>query len=343
MALHRIALDVMGGDLAPDATLLGARQALRQWDDIHLYLVGPESLVREGCTKHGFTPNDLNRITFSHAASVVNFDDASTVVLKEKKDSSIRIAAQLVREGTCDGMLTMGHTGAAMVASTLVIGKLQGVDRPGLASPMPNQSMTHPTVLMEVGASIDSRPEHLVTFALMGKIYAEKVLNISNPRIGILSIGEEESKGTEFVLKTADLLRQSSMNFLGNAEGRDIWNGKFDVIVCDGFVGNALIKSAEGTAKLFKSGITQSLMSTWYTKLGALLIKGALKKFLKMLDYKEYGGLPLLGIKGVSVIGHGSSDARAIYNAIRVTRTSIERKLPELITEGLQELQGLDS
>lgn len=334
MSAYRIALDVMGGDFAPEATLLGAIEALKAWPELEITLVGPEDLLRQKCESKEWTVDLKARTTIVHAPSVVEFHDHPTIILKEKKDSSIRVAAQLVREGACDGMVSLGHTGAAMVASTLVIGKLEGVDRPGLASPMPNIKST-PTILIEVGASIDSRPEHLACFGLMGSIYAEQVFGVMNATVALMSVGEEESKGTEVTLKAAELLRNSGLNFKGNAEGRDLWNGKFDVIVCDGYVGNALLKSAEGTAKLLKNGIKEALSSNWLARLGSLLIMKPLRTFFKKLDYKEFGGLPLLGIKGVSIIGHGSSDARAVKNAIRAAMTNVEHELPRRIAEGI--------
>lgn len=334
MSAYRIALDVMGGDFAPEATLLGAIEALKAWPELEITLVGPEDLLRQKCESKEWTVDLKARTTIVHAPSVVEFHDHPTIILKEKKDSSIRVAAQLVREGACDGMVSLGHTGAAMVASTLVIGKLEGVDRPGLASPMPNIKST-PTILIEVGASIDSRPEHLACFGLMGSIYAEQVFGVMNATVAVMSVGEEESKGTEVTLKAAELLRNSGLNFKGNAEGRDLWNGKFDVIVCDGYVGNALLKSSEGTAKLLKNGIKEALSSNWLARLGSLLIMKPLRTFFKKLDYKEFGGLPLLGIKGVSIIGHGSSDARAVKNAIRAAMTNVEHELPRRIAEGI--------
>ncbi|MFM8621963.1 MAG: phosphate acyltransferase PlsX [Holophagaceae bacterium] len=337
MSAYRIALDVMGGDFAPEATLLGAIEALKAWPELEITLVGPEDLLRQKCASKEWTVDLKARTTIVHAPSVVEFHDHPTIIVKEKKDSSIRVAAQLVREGACDGMVSLGHTGAAMVASTLVIGKLEGVDRPGLASPMPNTKST-PTILIEVGASIDSRPEHLACFGLMGSIYAEQVFGVMNPTVAVMSVGEEESKGTEVTLKAAELLRNSGLNFKGNAEGRDLWNGKFDVIVCDGYVGNALLKSAEGTAKLLKNGIKEALSSNWLARLGSLLIMKPLRIFFKKLDYKEFGGLPLLGIKGVSIIGHGSSDARAVKNAIRAAMTNVEHELPRRIAEGIAKM-----
>ncbi|HJW08036.1 MAG TPA: phosphate acyltransferase PlsX [Holophagaceae bacterium] len=336
MASFRIALDVMGGDHAPQATLAGAKEALDQWPDLRLLLVGDEARLKPLLAQHGLAGTD--RIELVHAATVVEFEDEPMAILKAKKDSSIRVAAQLVREGRADGMVSMGHTGAAMMASTLVIGKLDGVDRPGLACPMPNPK-GNPTVFIEVGANIDSRPEHLAGFAVMGAVYAEQVLGVANPRVGMLSVGEEDSKGTEVTLEAAALLRQTDLNFQGNAEGRDIWNGRFDVIVCDGFVGNVVLKSAEGMAKLIKDGLRGALTSGLRAKLGAWLVKPALKAFFKQLDYREYGGLPLLGIKGVSVIGHGSSDAHAVKNGIGAAQRALEGRLHERIQARIAQLK----
>lgn len=338
MAAHRIALDVMGGDHAPQSNLDGAREALIACPDLKVLLVGDEGRIRPLLGAHGFHAGLMDRAHVVHAPAVVDFHDEPKVILKEKKDSSIRVAAQLVREGQAEGMVSMGHTGAAMMASTLVIGKVEGVERPGLASLMPSPSGS-PTVFIEVGASIDSRPEHIAGFAVMGSVFAEEVLGIASPRVGILSIGEEDSKGTEVTLAAAAILRRHPhLQFLGNAEGRDIWNGKFDVIACDGYVGNVVLKSAEGIARLIKDGLRGALTSNLRAKAGAALVQPALKEWFKKLDYREYGGLPLLGVKGVSVIGHGSSDARAVMNGIKAAMRAADHRLPEIIQARMAEL-----
>lgn len=327
----------MGGDHAPQATLGGARLALEAWPDLELLLVGDEARLGEALAAHGLTGDLARRFQVVHAASVVEFEDEPTAILKEKKDSSLRLAAQAVREGRADGMVSMGHTGAAMVASTFVIGKLKGVERAGLACPMPNLT-GRPTVFIEVGANIDSRPEHIACFAVMGAVYAEQVLGMPSPKVGILSVGEEESKGTSVTLEAAALLRGTDLNFQGNAEGRDIWNGRFDVIACDGFVGNVVLKSAEGMAKMVGEGLKGALLSSLRAKIGGWLVRPSLQAFFKQLDYREYGGLPLLGIKGVSVIGHGSSDARAVKNGIGAAIRAVEGRLHERIEGRLAQL-----
>ena len=327
----------MGGDHAPQATLDGARLALQAWPELELLLVGDEARLGGALAGHGLAGDLRRRVELVHAPSVVDFHDEPKAILKEKKDSSIRLAAQAVREGRADGMVSMGHTGAAMMASVLVIGKIEGVERPGLASLMPNLT-GRPTVFIEVGANIDSRPEHIACFGLMGAVFAEQVLGVASPKVGVLSVGEEDSKGTDVTLEAAALLREMELNFIGNAEGRDIWNGRFDVIACDGFVGNVVLKSSEGLAKMVGTGLKGALMSNLRAKLGGWLVKPALQAFFKQLDYREYGGLPLLGVKGVSVIGHGSSDARAVKNGIGAAIRAVDGRLHERIQARLAQL-----
>ncbi len=322
----RIALDVMGGDHAPQATLAGAYAALKRFPSVHLLLVGDEAEIKPLLAHHGLEGPLASRFELVHAASVVDFEDEPKVILKEKKDSSVRVSAQLVREGRADGMVSMGHTGAAMMASTLVIGKLDGVDRPALAGLMPNGPGKF-TILTDVGANIDCRAEHIAGFALMASIYAEQVYGVSRPRVGVMSVGEEDTKGTETTLAACALLREMDLNFQGNAEGRDLWNGRFDVIACDGFLGNIVLKSAEGLGRMLKHGITEAIKSSVPAMLGGLLVKPALKDWFNQLDPREHGGLPLLGIKGVSIIGHGSSDARAVINGIGAALRAIDHQL----------------
>jgi glycerol-3-phosphate acyltransferase PlsX len=334
LASARIALDVMGGDHAPQSTLLGAKLALEAWPDLVLLLVGDEARLKALLPEHGLAGELAKRIELVHAPSVVTMEDKATSVLKEKKDSSMRVAAQLVREGQAHGVVSMGHTGAAMVASSMVIGRLDGVDRPGLASVMPNRQ-GRPTVLIDVGSNVDCRADHLAQFAVMGAVYAEQVLGVANPKVGILSVGEEEGKGTEVTREASVLLRGLPLNFAGNAEGRDIWNGNFDVIACDGFVGNVVLKSSEALAGAVVAGIKESLAGSLATKVGALMVKPGLKAFFQKFDYREYGGLPLLGIKGVSVIGHGSSDAKAVKNGIGAAVRTYEGRVSERIQAGI--------
>jgi glycerol-3-phosphate acyltransferase PlsX len=336
-AVYQIALDVMGGDNAPVATLEGARLALEAHPDLFLHLVGDEDRIRPLMGHMGLKGELLKRCAIVHAASVVGMDDKATSILKEKKDSSIRVAAKLVRDGKADGVVSMGHTGAAMVASKIVVGTLPGVDRPCLATVLPNMQ-GRPTVLLDVGANLDCRPEHIAQFAIMGSIYAEEVLGIVKPRVGVLSVGEEEGKGSATTKEAAQALKLMDLNFAGNAEGRDIWNGKFDVIACDGFVGNALLKSAEALAEGLMGGLKAVFMESFLTKMAALIVRPALKRFAKRLDYEEYGGAPLLGVKGVSIIGHGRSNSRAVHSAIRAALVSCEHRVNDHIQESLGRL-----
>jgi glycerol-3-phosphate acyltransferase PlsX len=334
---YRIALDVMGGDHAPLATLEGARAALMAHPDLFLHLVGDEARLRSLLVPMGLKGELEARFAIVHAGSVVDMEDKATAILKDKKDSSIRIAAQLVRDGKADGLVTMGHTGAANVAAMKELGTLDGVDRPCLASVMPNMT-GRPTVLLDVGANVDCRAEQIAQFAVMGSVYAGEVLGIKAPRVGVMSVGEEEGKGSAAIKEAAQSLRAMDLNFLGNAEGRDIWNGKFDVIACDGLVGNALLKSAEALAEGLVKGLTATFKESWYTKIGGLLARPALKRFMKKLDYAEYGGAPLLGVKGIFIIGHGHSNGRAVASAIRAAFTASEHRVNEHIQESLGRL-----
>ncbi|NTV73202.1 MAG: phosphate acyltransferase PlsX [Holophaga sp.] len=337
--MYRIALDVMGGDNAPVALLEGARAALVAHPELFLHLVGDEDRLRPMLAHFGLKGDLVSRFAIVHAASVVEMDDKATSILKEKKDSSIRVAAQLVREGKADGVVSMGHTGAAMVASKMVLGTLPGVDRPCLATILPNMK-GRPTVLLDVGANIDCRPEHIAQFAVMGSVYAEEVLGITRPRVGVLSVGEEEGKGSTTTREAAQALKDMDLNFTGNAEGRDIWNGRFDVIACDGFVGNALLKSAEALAEGLIQGMKGVFKENLLTKLGALLTMNGLKRFAARLDYAEYGGAPLLGVKGISIIGHGRSNAKAVHSAIRAALMACEHGVNDHIQETLGRLMS---
>lgn len=327
----------MGGDNAPHAILDGAGRALAKHVDLFLFLVGDEGRIRPLLKHHGLTGKLAERVEIVPANSVVSMEDKPTSILRDRKDSSIRIATQLVREGRADGVVSMGNTGAAMVASMMVLGTLDGVDRPCLAGVLPNIK-GRPTVLLDVGANVDSKPEHVAQFALMGAVYAEEVLGVERPRIGLLSVGEEDSKGNENTKATATILRSIDVKFDGNAEGRDIWNGQFDVVACDGFVGNVVLKSSEALAEGIVQGLQESIQSSFASKIGGFLAKPAMKRFMRKLDYAEYGGAPLLGVKGVSIIGHGRSDGRAVANGIRAALRACEHLINEHIQASLHRI-----
>lgn len=313
-----IVLDAMGSDKSPDPEIRGAILACRHLD-VRVHLVGPEDLLRpklrEGLRQH--SGGKRLPIFIVQASEWISMEDKAAQAVRSKRDSSMRVGLKMVREGRAAGFITAGNTGAAMATAKMVLGSLAGVDRPALATVLPTTT-GGPCVLLDVGANVDCDPENLVQFAVMGHMYAKNVLQVANPRVGLLSIGEEDSKGNSQTRDTLPLLRTLGLNFLGNVEGRDLYNGAADVIVCDGFVGNVALKTSEGLAKLVRSSLRESLKSTVTSQVGALLSKKAFDAFKKRLDYSEYGGAPLLGVRGVCIVGHGSSNERAIMNGIRV-------------------------
>jgi glycerol-3-phosphate acyltransferase PlsX len=260
-------------------------------------------------------------IVIHHASERIGMEEKAAHAVRTKKDSSIRVGLKLVRDGTAAGFVTAGNTGAAMATAKMVLGALPGVDRPALAIPMPS-SKGNPCVLLDVGANVDCKAANLAQFAVMGEIYARSVLKIESPRVGLLSIGEEETKGNDLTHEAFPLLKALPIRFVGNVEGRDIFSGQADVIVCDGFVGNVALKTSEGVGRFVRDVLRESLKRTVTAQVGALLSRTAFNEFRHRLDYREYGGAHLLGVRGVCIIGHGSSNDRAIYNGIRVAYES---------------------
>jgi glycerol-3-phosphate acyltransferase PlsX len=313
-----IVLDAMGSDKSPEPEIRGAILACRHLD-VRVHLVGPEDLLRpklrEGLRMH--SGGRRLPIFIVQASEWISMEDKAAQAVRSKRDSSMRVGLKMVREGRAAGFLTAGNTGAAMATAKMVLGSLAGVDRPALATVLPTTTGS-PCVLLDVGANVDCDPENLVQFAVMGHMYAKNVLRVASPRVGLLSIGEEDSKGNSLTRDTLPLLRALPFHFLGNVEGRDLYNGAADVIVCDGFVGNVALKTSEGLAKLVRFSLRESLKSTVTSQVGALLSKKAFDAFKKRLDYSEYGGAPLLGVRGVCIVGHGSSNEKAIMNGIRV-------------------------
>jgi glycerol-3-phosphate acyltransferase PlsX len=312
--LTDIALDAMGSDKAPDPEIKGAIQACRQLP-VRVHLVGPEDRLRAAL--HDATRGEELPIVIVPAAEWITMDEKTATAIRKKPGSTMRVGLRLVKDNKAAGFLTAGNTGAAMALAKMVLGALPGVDRPSLAALLPT-STGSPCVLLDVGANVDCKPHNLEQFAVMGEMYARSVLKIPRPRVGLLSIGEEEGKGNDLTRESFSLLKQLSFNFIGNVEGRDIYNGRADVVVCDGFVGNVALKTSEGLARLVRDLLRQSLNSTVTAQVGALLSRKAFNDFKKRLDYSEYGGAPLLGIRGVCIVNHGSSNDRAIYNGIRV-------------------------
>jgi glycerol-3-phosphate acyltransferase PlsX len=329
MAMWKIALDAMGGDNAPDEIVKGAVLAVAEYPTVEILLVGREEVLRE---KLG---NSIpSRIEIVDAREVVDMTDTALAPLRRKRNSSVRVCANLVSEGKAAAMVSAGHTGAAMTSAYKVIGTIDGVSRPALAAVLP--SAKGHTILLDVGANVDAKPAHLREFAVMGHYYAQMLFGIDAPRVGLLSIGEEEGKGNELTKETFRVLKEAGLNFMGNAEGRDIFNGNADVIVCDGFIGNVVLKASESLAEMMRTLIREEITATFTRKMGALLAKGAFEGVKKRTDYAEYGGAPLLGVKGGCIISHGRSNAKAVKNAIRVARDfaagGVDTKIRERIS-----------
>ena len=329
-----IAVDAMGGDDAPKAEVEGAIRAARSLG-IRVILVGKQDIVRAELSKHEDMA-DLP-IEVHHASEHVTMED-SVAKVRNKRDSSVRVAARLVRDGVADGFVSAGNTGAVMATSKLVQGMLPGVDRPALAAAFPTFKGT-PVVVVDVGANVDCTPNMLAQFAIMGDIYSRVIFHTGRPRVGLLSIGEEEHKGNDLTRAATPLLKALPIHFIGNVEGRDLYTGKADVIVCDGFIGNVALKVSEGLVEMVSKMLRASLKATIARKIGSLLTSAAFKEFKKRVDYSEYGGAPLLGVKGVCIITHGRPNANAIKNAIRVAAEFASGNINEQIEAELVHTQ----
>lgn len=326
-----IALDAMGSDRRPKPEIEGAIQAARHYD-VRVLLVGPEPTLRNELARYPAAAG--LPIEVIHAGEVIRMDDNPVQAVRSKRDSSIRVGLRLVREGRAVGFVTAGNTGAAMAAAKMVLGAIPGVDRPALAAVFPTVQGTVAT-LLDVGANVDCKPHNLEQFAVMGDVYFRAMFGTQRPRVGLLSIGEEASKGNDLTRESFQLLKQLPLNFVGNVEGRDLYNGHVDVIVADGFVGNVALKISEGVAALVRNTLKESLRATITRQVGYLLSRSAFADFKKRLDHTEYGGAPLLGVKGICFITHGSSNANAIKNAVRVAAEFAEHKINEKIEKEL--------
>ncbi len=326
-----IALDAMGSDRAPKPEIEGAIQAARQFG-VRVLLVGRSEVIQAELDRHASAAGLPLEIV--QASEVITMDDKAVQAVRAKRDSSIRVGLRLVREGKASGFVTAGNTGAAMATAKMVLGALPGVDRPALAATFPTASGAAAT-LLDVGANVDCKPENLVQFAVMGDIYVRSMFGTRKPRVGLLSIGEEETKGNELTRDAFALLKNLPLNFIGNVEGRDLYSGVVDVIVADGFVGNVALKTSEGVANLVRAVLKESLRATITRQVGALLSRSAFADFKKRLDHTEYGGAPLLGVKGVCFITHGSSNANAIKNALRVAAEFAEHRINDTIAKEL--------
>ena len=332
----KIALDIMGTDYGPKELVLGAINAVKKFD-CEVVLVGDEVVAKDLLRQ--YKELDNQRIKIQHASQVINMDEHPAIAVKSKKDASIVVASKMLRAGECDALVSAGSTGAASVAAVLCVGRIKGVERPAIATAIP--SLTGATVVLDSGSMVDAKPMNLVHSAIMGSVYAEKLLNLKNPKVGLLNVGSEETKGNEQALATYPLLKEvKQINFKGNVEVRDITNGSVDVVVCDGFVGNVVLKFGEGLAKSIFTLIKDAIMGGgMLAKIGGALIKPAMAKLREKMDPNAYGGALLLGVKAPFIICHGSSKAYAITNAIGVAVKFSENNLVSAITEKIAESQ----
>src|SRR5438270_1561866 len=306
-----IAVDAMGGDFAPRPVVDGALAAARHFD-LGVALVGPRANLDVELGRHDDV--DPERIRIVEATDVVAMEDSPAAALRRKPNASIKVAAEIVARGEASALFSAGHTGATVMAAYAAFGMLPGVDRPALAATIPTRR--RPAILLDVGASVECRPQHLLQFAIMGSVYARVAFGLENPRVGLLSIGEEATKGNELTREAHRLLRMSPLAFIGNVEARDVYSGNADVIVCDGFTGNVALKISEGLVDVVESLLSDELSSTITRRVGSLLTRRALRRFKRRVDYSEYGGAPLLGVAGVTIVGHGRSSAKAVRNAV---------------------------
>jgi len=330
-----IAVDAMGSDNSPHSEVEGAIQAAKAYG-VRVLLVGKEQVLTPLLRNAG---GDGQSIEIRNASEVVSMDEKPSVALRRKKDSSMRVAVQLVRSGEASGLVSAGNTGAVMAISKMVLGVVPGVDRPALAAVLP--TLNGHAVLLDVGANVECKPHQLVQFAVMGHLFSRKIIGVASPRVGLMSVGEEESKGNELTKEVHKALKAVNLNFIGNVEGRDVYNGRADVIVCDGFTGNVALKTSEGLIEAMLKLLREELSQTLRTKLGALLSQRSFKRLKKRLDYAEYGGAPLIGVRGVCIICHGRSNAVAIKNAIRVAKESVDNQLNAKLEAELDHLGGL--
>lgn len=327
-----VAVDAMGGDNAPEVEVEGAVAAARQWN-IPIVLVGDQTRLGEALSKYPLSGLD---ITIQHASEVVGMHDSPSDAVRKKKDSSVRVAFDLLRRGEVHAVVSAGNSGATMAVGMFLLKRIPGIDRPAIATILPNKKSQ--TVLLDGGANVDCKPLHLAQFGTMGAVYAKFMLGKDRPKVGVLSNGEEESKGNELARDAHKLLKNSTLNYTGFVEGRDVFSGDVDVVVCDGFVGNVVLKVSEGLSEAIGDMLKGEIKQRLLAKLGYLLARPAFRAFKKKVDYAEYGGAPLLGIQGTGMICHGGSNARAIKNAIHMARESVSQRINErlIIQLGLE-------
>lgn len=326
----KIAIDGMGGDFAPSAVIAGCIEALSELD-VDIIITGKKDAIEEELKKHTY---DKNRIEVIGCSEVIDCNEEPVKAIRRKKDSSLAVALQLVKEKKADAMISAGSTGAFMAGATFIVGRIKGIDRPALAPIMPGKNGHF--MIIDCGANADCKPNYLVQFAMMGKTYYEKVMNVSNPSVGLINIGAEEEKGNELTKAAHKLLKDAPVNFIGNVEPRDIPEGDTNVLVCDGFVGNTVLKLYEGAASTLLNMIKDEIMATTRGKMGGLILKPTFKGLKKKFDYKEVGGAPFLGVDGVCIKAHGSSDGKAFKNSIRQAKIFHDNKVIETIKEQIE-------
>ena len=330
----KIAIDAMGGDNGHELNVEGACLAIDEFSSLEkLYLVGDENQITNSLKRLN---KNNSKIEIIHSSEVVEMNESPAMAIRRKKKSSISIATDLVKEGTCEAIVSAGNTGAAVAAATLKLRNIKGVDRAGIATPMPNEYGT--CYLLDAGANTEAKPSHLLQYAIMGSVYSKEVNGKSNPKVGLMSNGSEDEKGSAFTKEVFSLLKESSVNFVGNVEGHDLFFRELDVVVCDGFTGNIILKACEATAKAVSKWVKEEMLKTNLRKIGAQLVKPAFKAAMARGSYEEYGGSPLLGVNGVCIIAHGGSSALAIKNAIRVANESVTQQLNPHIENKIKNL-----
>lgn len=329
----RLAVDAMGGDHAPKEIVLGAMKAIENYKDVHIVLVGDENKIREHLTNE-------ERIEIIHTEEVILGTDEPVRAVRRKKTASMVLAAQQVADGHADACISAGNTGALMAAGLFIVGRIEGIERPALAPTLPTVG-GEGFLLLDVGANADAKPEHLVQYAIMGSIYSEKARGISSPRVGLLNIGTEEKKGNELVRNTFELLKDADINFIGNVESRDLLDGAADVVVADGFTGNMVLKTIEGTAMSVFKMLKTALTSSFKSKMAAAVLKPDLAVLKNKMDYTEYGGAGLFGLKAPVIKAHGSSDANAVFNSIRQAREMVEKDVSGTIKAAIEKSEEI--
>ena len=333
----RVAVDAMGGDHAPQEIVAGAAQAARDLG-VEIILVGPTDRMHREWRAAGAGALPVRVVD---ATEVIEMGEPPAMALRRKRQASILVAVEALRRGEADAVVSAGNTGAAMAAALLILGRIEGIDRPAIAAVLP--TLRGRAIMVDVGANVDCRPKHLLQFAVMGSVYAQRVLGVARPRVGLMSNGTEETKGNELVIRSADLLRESGLHFIGNVEGRDFFDGTADVVVCDGFVGNLLLKFGEGLAVGIFTLLREELSRGLLVRLGVALATPRLRALARRMDYTEYGGAPLLGVNGICIITHGSSGAKAMRNSIALAAESVRSRMVETIRDDIAYLSPIRS